>query len=449
MGAFGEIAERLVERGYAPIPIIPGTKRPGILVKDHWVGLPRWQTRFDGRAPTEQEIARWSAGDAGVGIVGGPASHGTVAFDIDTEVPEIRSTLDTVLPVTPVRKVGRRGETLFYFAPHVTESRRWMIDGQTICELIGPGRQTILPPTIHPETNQPYRWSGLGGLDALDPDELPPLPPDIIGQIDAALARFGYQAAPATEPAGDSVVDEESPHRQLNKAALADLAAWVPALPLFRCRRTVHGYEAVATWRPSNRRRLDEKRALNLKITPDGIRDFGGGKGYTPLDLVMQALRCDLEQAFGFLGDRLGWTSATVQVPPEPNREPTQSPPEPLLPYADNVPGVLGEIVDWVASTSRRPNRVLALGTAVTVIGTLIGRRVAGPTRSATHLYVVGVAASGAGKQHVLDSAIRLMKAAGAGDHIGPSKFFSLSAMVDLLSYRPLALCVQDEIACF
>ena len=41
------------------------------------------------------------------------------------------------------------------------------------------------------------------------------------------------------------------------------------------------------------------------------------------------------------------------------------------------------------------------------------------------------------------------MKAAGAGDHIGPSKFFSLSAMIDLLDYKPVALCPQDEIGVF
>src|SRR5215510_4421584 len=72
------------------------------------------------------------------------------------------------------------------------------------------------------------------------------------------------------------------------------------------------------------------------------------------------------------------------------------------------VPGLVGEIVDWITATSRRPNRVLALGAAVTVVGTLIGRRVAGPTRSATHLYAVGIAPTGSGKQHLLDSVIRL-----------------------------------------
>src|SRR5262249_25234095 len=44
------------------------------------------------------------------------------------------------------------------------------------------------------------------------------------------------------------------------------------------------------------------------------------------------------------------------------------------------VPGLTGQIVDWIVAGARRPNRVMALG----VIGTLIGRRVEGPTGCAT-----------------------------------------------------------------
>jgi hypothetical protein len=222
MGAFATIGARLIERGYAPVPIIPGSKRPGLLSNGQWVGLPRWQTRYHQRQPSETEIAHWAEGDAGVGVVGG--FGGMVAIDIDTEDAAIRAALDTVLPRTPVRKIGKRGETLFYYAPEITESKRWTIDGEVIAELIGPGRQTVLPPTIHPDT------------------------------------------ATATD---------DSPHRRLNDAAMANLSAWVPALPLHRLRAARGGYEAAPTWRPSSSGKSDDERALNLKIHPKGIRDFG------------------------------------------------------------------------------------------------------------------------------------------------------------------------------
>ena len=295
-------------------------------------------------------------------------------------------------------------------------------------------------------------------LDAVKPNELPALPADIVDRISAALVPFGYAGEQSAEPA---FTGEDTPHRELNDAALANLTAWVPALSLYRLRAARGGYEAAPTWRPSSSGLSDDERALNLKIHPKGIKDFGADKGYTPLDLVMVALDCDLDHAFGFLADRLGWSNDVAievrveqpQTEPEPEKPELDQPPadpDPLVCYATNLPGVLGGIVEWVTATARRPNRVLALGTAITVIGTLIGRRVAGPTRSATHLYVVGIAPTGNGKQHVLDSAVRLTD---RGRRQRPyrtiSKFFSLSAMVDLLEYKPLALCPQDEIGVF
>jgi Bifunctional DNA primase/polymerase, N-terminal/Protein of unknown function (DUF3987) len=447
MGAFGDIAARMIERGYAVVPIIPGTKRPGVLSNGQWIGLPRWQTRYNGRAPSETELAHWSEGDTGIGVLGG--FGGMVAIDVDTDDGAIRTALDTVLPGSTVRKVGRRGETLFYYAPHITSSKRWLIDGEVIGELIGPGRQTVIPPTVHPDTGAPYRWSGTEGLDAVKPEELPVLPTDIVVKINAALEPFGY----AGEQPPPSSTTEDTPHRELSDAAMANLAAWVPALPLYRLHAARGGYEAAPIWRPSSSGKSDDERDLNLKIHPKGIRDFGAGKGYTPLDLVMVTLACDLDRAFGFLAERLGWSSgATVELQVVDTAQPEAEPapdPDPLVQYATGVPGVVGDVIEYMIATARRPNRVLALATAVTVVGTLIGRRVAGPTRSATHLYVVSIAPTGNGKQHVLDSAVRLMKAAGAGGHIGPSKFFSQSAMVDMLEHKPLALCPQDEIGVF
>jgi hypothetical protein len=114
------------------------------------------------------------------------------------------------------------------------------------------------------------------------------------------------------------------------------------------------------------------------------------------------------------------------------------------------VPGVLGQITDWIAATARRPERVMALGAAIAVVGTLIGRRVAGPTRSATHLNIVPIAPSGAGKQHPLNAARLLMRAAKAESHItGPTRFFSLSAIERHLVAQPLSLCLLDEIGAF
>ena len=459
MGPYAQCAERLIERGFAVVPIVPGSKRPGFFFAGMWIGLANWQKRFSGGPPPATERKRWAAGEAGVGVVAGQASHGLIAVDIDSEDSAIQATLRTVLPPTHVRKTGARGETLFYHGPGIAQSQSWNIAGKRIVDLIGPGRQTVLPPTIHPDTGTPYRWSGSQTLEDLQPHELPTLPANIAEQITAVLLPLGYRPEPPPHEHSNSSGNggSDNPHRQLNDEALANLDAWVPALMLPRCRRTQKGYEAVPTWRSSTTGRELERRRLNLKIVPEGIRDFGADQGYTPLDLVMAAGDCDLDTAFRFLSERLGWMSNLDLSGLQSETRKTAEPSAPVKPKAPidelahftTVPGLVGELVDWITASSRRPNRVLALGAAVTVVGTLIGRRAAGPTRSSTHLYAIGIAPTGSGKQHLLDSVIRLMEAAKAGGHIGPSKFFSLSAVLELLSSKPLVLCPQDEIGVF
>jgi hypothetical protein len=116
---------------------------------------------------------------------------------------------------------------------------------------------------------------------------------------------------------------------------------------------------------------------------------------------------------------------------------------------ASEQPGLLGEIINWIVATARYPNPILAIGAAVTVIGTLIGRRMRGPTKSGTHLYCIGLAPTGAGKQHVLDCARLLMKEARGGHLLGPSEFTSMSAVLHFLVRQPLSLCLQDEFGAF
>jgi hypothetical protein len=470
MGIFAELGERLIERGYGALPIMPGTKRPGFLFAGCWVGLANWQRRFNNGVPSSMERARWAAGDSGLCVVAG--YKGLVAIDTDTDDPIIVAALRKVLPPSPVRKRGQKGETAFYYGPEVKESKSWNIDGKRVVDLIGPGRQTVLPPTIHPDTKQPYRWLTSETLEDVAPDDLPLLPADIAVRITAALTPLGYRPE-LVQHAVNS--DADSPYRQLNERALGNLAAWVPALGLYRCRPARGGYEAVPLWRPSTTGRPSEKRHLNLKIVPAGIRDFGADQGYTSVDLVMAACSCDCDTAFRFLAERLGFgvevdvsglvpaqdrVKAAASPKPRPDAQPEskdqlkpdmEPKPAPVPPQDDleiftHPPGLVGDIIDWVTATSRRPNRVLALGTAITVVGTLIGRRVTGPTNSATHLYVVSIARSGAGKQHVLDAAMRLMRAAKADAHIGPSRFHSGSAIFQRLTDQPVMLCVQDEV---
>jgi hypothetical protein len=110
------------------------------------------------------------------------------------------------------------------------------------------------------------------------------------------------------------------------------------------------------------------------------------------------------------------------------------------------VPGLVGDIVEWIASSARRPNRMMALGVASVVVGTIIGRRIEGPTDSATHLYIILLAPTGYGKDHPLQCGSALMHAAGRCDLLGPGEWASAPGFVKRIKRNPLMVCFVDEL---
>lgn len=154
------------------------------------------------RPPSRFEIQVWSSWpNAGIGVVVGPASKYLLGVDIDTDEPDIRNAILSALPPTTVIKRGQKGETRFFRAPTIDKSKSWNIAGPEgerlrVCDLIGPGRQTVLPPSLHPSTGQPYSWIGPDALEDTEPADLPELTPSNITAIDAALAAFGYTPEP-------------------------------------------------------------------------------------------------------------------------------------------------------------------------------------------------------------------------------------------------------------
>ena len=111
-----------------------------------------------------------------------------------------------------------------------------------------------------------------------------------------------------------------------------------------------------------------------------------------------------------------------------------------------HVPGLAGEIVEWIVSGARRPNRMMALGAALAIVGTLIGRRIKGPTGSSTHLYIVILAPTGYGKDWPLHCGEALMVAIGEAGLLGPHELASSTGVWNWLKRNPLTLCFVDEL---
>ncbi len=300
---FATTAPMLIERGYSPLPILPGTKAPA---------LSGWHKYCD-QAPSAAFVAGYSrAPSMGVGLACG--FGGVVAVDIDDE-----TLIEPILPVLPpalIAKRGRKGLTAFYRADEPLPSKNYRTkDRRGLLDFLSRGKQTVLPPTLHKDTGEPYRWITPATLCNTPLDTLPTFTSTHVAAMEAILRAHGWEApgraqayseafptpaTPARATAGDS--DAAALFRGVNDLALANLAAWVPKLGLQRCYRAGGGFKAVAEWRASGSGRPLHARAPNLSFTPQGIRDFGDGRGYSPIDVVMAAHRVSASEALDWLG---------------------------------------------------------------------------------------------------------------------------------------------------
>ncbi len=148
-GAFAAYQLELRRNGYSPLATRPGTKKP---IGEGWsrrCQTPLTDAEID-------EIIRHNPA-AGIGVACG--YNNLVVIDVDTERPEIVGALKLVLPEALVIKCGRRGYSIFLRSNRPIQSRRFRgTDGETLVEILAVGCQTVLPPTIHPDTGLPYRW---------------------------------------------------------------------------------------------------------------------------------------------------------------------------------------------------------------------------------------------------------------------------------------------------
>jgi hypothetical protein len=239
----------------------------------------------------------------------GKQADGTcvVALDWDNDDAAIAA-MDAFPPT--VTKEGQRGFTAFYKSSCSVPTRDFRLDGRVVVQVLSDGRQTVVPPSIHPDTKRPYTWTSKYTLYNASVSDLPTLPNNYVELIETILRPLGYESEPAkAEAVNGHDTEGDTPFQELNNLALRNLAAWIPDLNLHGCRRRVGrtaSYEAVATWRPSSTGRPLEQRKRNLQISGGrGIKDFGTGEGFSPINLVMRARNCSRLDAVTWLQERV------------------------------------------------------------------------------------------------------------------------------------------------
>jgi len=110
-----------------------------------------------------------------------------------------------------------------------------------------------------------------------------------------------------------------------------------------------------------------------------------------------------------------------------------------------NMNGVIGETIRDILDTSQMPHPELATLNTLAALGAVFGRRYASPLNTRTNLYTVGIAYTGAGKDHSRKYIKSLLRLADLGSYLGNDSFVSGAGLLRSIADKPSQIMHVDE----
>lgn len=129
-----------------------------------------WQFYLNG-PPKLETRSNWVAQypDANLGLLTGcPLNAQFNLAVIDCDDDNLVRLLAVVIGATPCSKIGKKGRSDFVRVPKGSAFKSTQIRdsaGLGKIDILAGGKQTVLPPSIHPDTQKPYSWVGIPLLD--------------------------------------------------------------------------------------------------------------------------------------------------------------------------------------------------------------------------------------------------------------------------------------------
>lgn len=416
-----DIANVLLERGIPMLPLIPGTKRPGYYADGQWRERAGWVE--EGKLkPTESNVNLWSSWpSANIGIPLGEFSN-IVAVDFDNR-PDIYRYIEDRIPQSPVRKKGEKGYTAFYRYNGET-TMRGKVGGETIVEILSTGTQTVLPPSIHPN-GKAYEWLTPDTLLNFDVMDLPQLPlgfPNLIKELFQSFEKI------QKNPKKSSVVNPEQVRAALKFISADDYDTWLRmGMAIYSAMPSETGRELWREWSMTSSKydahEFDKKWDLGVSsvrnISIASVFYEASQNGYVhplspPTAPAVEARVVSEPLSGGKPQTKEGAAALSLDI-------------------LNNAPGLVGRMAGWLNETARYPHPALALAASLAAVGSLKSHRVRTESNFRTNLLIIGIAESGAGKNHAIESLIELFTAADLKPLFG-GKPESDSAILTMLS---------------
>ena len=457
-----QLGATLVDRGFPILPIQPNTKKPGLYKLGAWHEYPKWSRHCE-RDTTDNEVDIWGNWpEAGIGIAAGRV----IGIDIDildspTIALEIEALAKRMLGDTPAVRIGNAPKRLLvYRAVQPFSGFKY-----PPIEVLGVGQQFIAY-GIHPDTGKPYDWP-VSTLADLSPDDLPGIteaqarefakeayrliPAELRPKTLGVGLRASMECANLPEQRGTYEAVEDALRHIVN--ADLDYDSWVrigmatkgalgdEGWPLFEAwsesSQKNDPKTTARSWRSFAPQRIGAgtiyKLALDNGWEPDAEMQLNGEivmNGHHPAREFLQALQA---------ADPISIEPQEISLPP----------PKPMPAGWDQVGGVIADMMALMAATAKRPQPVLALGASLCAIGALMGRKYRTESNIRSNLYVVGIAESGAGKNHSRVVINELFRKANLLQYLGGNKIASGSGLLTAIQRQPAILFQLDEFGMF
>lgn len=450
-----DFAKHYASLGFALVAIPAGSKAPTSF---------GWQTKA-----TAPEF--WDANPShNIGLL--HSMSGTVALDIDhmlntrTIFEGLGIDLDAILESAP-RIVGRpdRGKALFAAPagdPLTTRKISWPVDGdprrtEVVFELRAGSVQDVLPPSIHPDTGQPYTWAGADIANGLP--ELPEQLLTIWRQWDRFRPQLAdlcpWKRTPEFKPPSAKV-------RRVGNETQDVIGQYNDAVPMSQA-LTDAGYRQIGNrWLSPN---------STSKIA--GVVIFDDGRAYShhasdPFDLEHSFDAFEVFCQYQHMGNAGAAVKAAAELldikslpqgPSEADREAMQHGasvaanimgkakaesggiPSHLL----TVPGILGEVVKYSAETCIKRQPQFDVQTALALGAVAMGRRFITDNNNMSGLFFLNIGKTGCGKEHANTVIEDVLEHSGKIELRGPNGYTSATGVLSALLSKPAHLAVIDE----
>ena len=117
-----------------------------------------------------------------IGILTGKINN-IVVIDIDKDEALSKC------PPSPVIKKGKKGESRFFKYNGEKAVKRHDLG----IEILSDGNQTVIPPSIHPETNQSYLWITPDTMENFDVEDLPVIPKAFLDSLGQNKSKTNFE----------------------------------------------------------------------------------------------------------------------------------------------------------------------------------------------------------------------------------------------------------------